>query len=70
MEDYEWAKGMNCAVTVCDADGIIVYMNDKSRETYKKHGDLIGKSLRLPFRALAGNHPSHPLPRWQQCLYH
>ena len=45
MEDYEWAKGMNCAVTVCDADGIIVYMNDKARETYKKHGDLIGKNL-------------------------
>ena len=45
MENYEWAKGMNCAVTVCDADGIIIYMNDKSRETYKKHGDLIGKNL-------------------------
>ena len=45
MEDYEWAKGMNCAVTVCDAEGVIVYMNDKARETYKKHGDLIGKNL-------------------------
>lgn len=45
MEDYEWAKGMNCPVTVCDAEGVIVYMNDKARETYKKHGDLIGKNL-------------------------
>ncbi len=45
MEGYEWAKGMNCAVTVCDAEGIIIYMNDKSRETYRKHGDLIGKNL-------------------------
>lgn len=36
---------MNCAVTVCDAEGVIVYMNDKARETYKKHGDLIGKNL-------------------------
>ena len=36
---------MNCAVTVCDADGIIVYMNDKAIETYKKHGNLIGKNL-------------------------
>lgn len=45
MENYEWAEGMNCAVTVCDADARIVYMNRKSRETYKKHGDLIGKSL-------------------------
>ena len=43
MENYEWAKEMNCAVTVCDAEGIIIYMNDKSRETYKKEGDLIGK---------------------------
>lgn len=45
MENYEWAKEMNCAVTVCDAEGIIIYMNDKSRETYKKEGDLIGKNL-------------------------
>ena len=41
MENYEWAKEMNCAVTVCDAEGVIIYMNDKSRETYKKEGDLI-----------------------------
>lgn len=45
MENYEWAKGMNCAVTVADINGTIVYMNDKARETYKKHGDLIGKNL-------------------------
>ena len=30
MENYEWAKEMNCAVTVCDAEGTIIYMN-KSR---------------------------------------
>lgn len=29
MENYEWSKEMNCAVTVCDAEGIIIYMNDK-----------------------------------------
>lgn len=45
MENYEWAKEMNCAVTVCDAEGTIIYMNDKSRETYKKEGDLVGKNL-------------------------
>ena len=27
MENYEWAKAMNCAVTVCDAEGTIIYMN-------------------------------------------
>lgn len=41
----DWAWGMNCAVTVCDADARIIYMNKLSRETFAKHGDLIGKSL-------------------------
>lgn len=41
----DWAKEMNCAVTVCDKEGIIIYMNDKARDTFAKHGDLIGKSL-------------------------
>ena len=41
----DWAKEMNCAVTVCDNDGIIIYMNDKAKETFARHGDLIGKSL-------------------------
>ena len=41
----DWAKEMNCAVTVCDKDGVILYMNDKAKETFAKHGGLIGKSL-------------------------
>ena len=41
----EWAKEMNCAVTVCDKEGVILYMNDKAKETFAKHGDLVGKSL-------------------------
>lgn len=41
----DWAKGMNCAVTVCDAECRIIYMNDKARETFSSHGDLIGKNL-------------------------
>ena len=45
MNNFDWAEGMNCAVTVCDAEARIVYMNRKSRETYAKHGDLIGKDL-------------------------
>ena len=40
-----WAEEMNCAVTVCDAEGVILYMNSRSRETYAKHGNLIGKNL-------------------------
>ena len=41
----EWAKEMNCAVTVCDKEGVILYMNDKAKETFASHGDLIGKNL-------------------------
>ena len=42
---YAWCEEMNCAVTVCDAQGIILYMNAKARETFARHGDLIGKNL-------------------------
>lgn len=41
----DWAWGMNCAVTVCDADCTIIYMNERSRQTFAKHGDLIGRNL-------------------------
>ncbi|MBO5420106.1 MAG: PAS sensor protein [Bacteroidales bacterium] len=41
----DWAKEINCAVTVCDKDGVILYMNDKAKETFAKHGDMVGKSL-------------------------
>lgn len=42
---YEWAERLNCAVTVCDADTKIIYMNEKSKETFAKHGDIIGQNL-------------------------
>lgn len=41
----DWAMDMNCAITVCDREGTIVYMNEPSRELYRKHGNLIGKNL-------------------------
>lgn len=41
----DWAKEMNCAVTVCDKEGVILYMNDEAKETFASQGDLIGKSL-------------------------
>lgn len=43
---YEWAKEMNCAVTVCNTKGDIIFMNEKACNTFAKHGDLIGKNLR------------------------
>ena len=35
------------AVTVCDVEGIILYMNDKSMKTFEKYGgkDLIGQNI-------------------------
>lgn len=45
IADIQWAEQMNCAVTVCDAEGVILFMNEKARATFAKHGDLIGKNL-------------------------
>ncbi len=33
------------AVVICDLTHTIIYMNPAARERYKKHGDLLGKSL-------------------------
>ena len=41
----DWAKELNCSIIVCDKNGIIVYMNDRAVEQYKRHGNLIGKCL-------------------------
>ena len=41
----DWAKEINCAITVCDTEGIILYMNDKAKETFASYGELVGKSL-------------------------
>ena len=42
----DWAYAMNCAVTVCDKDCNIIYMNAKARDTFASGTDsLIGKNL-------------------------
>ena len=42
-----WSKEVNFPVTICDKDGIIIAMNDKSIELFKDDGgtDLLGKNL-------------------------
>lgn len=47
MTDGAWLKGLPISVTVCDADGIILDMNNKSCETFAKDGGkkLIGKNV-------------------------
>ena len=45
--EYAWVKEFPGAVTVCDPDGIILEMNDKSAMTFEKDGGvaLIGKNV-------------------------
>ncbi|MBO7610540.1 MAG: PAS domain-containing protein [Muribaculaceae bacterium] len=46
MTEFDWAEDVQCAVTVCDNDGVIVYMNRRSRETFNKNGEsMVGKSM-------------------------
>jgi hypothetical protein len=43
----DWAKELPFAITVCNLDAIIIYMNDKSSSTFTNSGGsaLVGKSL-------------------------
>ena len=52
----DYMKELNVAITVCDKEGKILQMNDKSQKT--NHGDLVGQnvfmglvefSLEIPF---------------------
>ena len=47
MNDLDWVKEFPAAVTVCDEDGIILEMNDKSAKTFEKDGGrkLIGSNM-------------------------
>lgn len=40
-----WADQIGCALTICDAEGKIIYMNERSRQTFASHGDIIGNNL-------------------------
>jgi transcriptional regulator with PAS, ATPase and Fis domain len=42
-----WTDGFLGAITVCDCEGIVVYMNDRSKQQFAKteESDLLGKSL-------------------------
>jgi len=43
----DWTKSFSAAITVCDKEGIITFMNDKAAEMFSAEGgyDLIGKNL-------------------------
>lgn len=61
QEGYNWALEMNCAVTVCDVNADIIFMNKKSQETFAKHGDMIGRNLKEC-------HPTHAWNKIQELL--
>ena len=46
-QEHTWIKEFPAAATVCDADGLILEMNDKAARYMAKDGgyDLIGKNL-------------------------
>ena len=47
MNENAWIKEFPAAVTVCDTDGIIIEMNDKSAKTHEADGGykLIGSDV-------------------------
>jgi transcriptional regulator with PAS, ATPase and Fis domain len=46
--NIKWADEINADVTVCDMDGVIIYMNEHAVKTFKKDGGrkLIGTNLK------------------------
>jgi transcriptional regulator with PAS, ATPase and Fis domain len=47
MNEHAWIKEFPAAVTVCDADGVILEMNDKAARTFEKDGGykLVGSNM-------------------------
>jgi len=45
--ELDWVDELGAAITLCDKDGIILYMNNRSEVTFEKRGgkNLIGKNL-------------------------
>ena len=42
----DWSKDIDCAITVCDNEGTVLYMNERSSATFNKDGEtMIGKSM-------------------------
>jgi transcriptional regulator with PAS, ATPase and Fis domain len=47
MNIPDYFNEIGCAITVCDLNGIVVYMNEKAGQVFAKYGgkELVGKSL-------------------------
>jgi len=41
-----WAEGTHCAITVCDLQGQVIFMNEQSRATFDREGrTMLGQNL-------------------------
>ena len=58
---FDWAESVSFAVTICDEKADVIYMNAKSRLTFEKHGNMIGKNLK-------DCHPPHAWAKIQHLL--
>ncbi|MHB8836515.1 MAG: hypothetical protein ACYC9Y_12540 [Candidatus Methylomirabilia bacterium] len=38
MHDHPWVKEFGAAITVCDAEGIIVEMNNRAAHVFREQG--------------------------------
>ena len=47
MDNSIWLNNMDVAITVCDREGIIVYLNEQAARTFAVDGgkELLGKNL-------------------------
>lgn len=47
LSGHLWIKEFSAAVTVCDADGILLEMNDRAAKTFEKDGGrkLLGSNM-------------------------
>jgi hypothetical protein len=44
--EHNWTENLNIAITVCNTEADIIYMNAKSRATFAKYGEnLLNQSL-------------------------
>ena len=42
----QWAEDIDGAITVCDTEGTVIYMNRRSRATFNKDGQsMVGQSM-------------------------
>jgi transcriptional regulator with PAS, ATPase and Fis domain len=63
MNEHDWIKQFPAAITVCDANGIILEMNDKAAKTFEKDGgrNLIGCNM-------LDCHPEHARHKTEELL--